>query len=424
MKREATKGMKKWVVTVLLACLVLSGCAKGAGNEEGKPVEITFTIFDDGLGVDKKLVDEYNKSQSDVKVTYKPVPSSELKDRLTTWLAAKDESLDVIALDIVWISEFARAGWIQPVDKLMDNAYKDKVNKDLLKGPLEAMSYNDSMYALPWNSSAGMLYYRKDILEQEGLTPPQTWDELYTQAKQLGEKHKINGYVGQYKQFEGIVANTLELMESYNGHFLDASGKPVVNSPENLKALQMMLKLKEVMPDGANTYMEKESQETFLSGNAVFLRAWNSAWPLVEKDGSAVKGKVDVVPLPKGENGQPASTLGGWNLAIANTSKHPKEAFEFMKWLMDAKQQKVKAIEAGRLPTDISLYEDEEIKTKNPSFIPFYKVLTNGVSRPKSASYGKVSEAIQQEMSLAFNGVKTPDQALADLQKALEEIQK
>jgi len=421
--------MKKWTATALLACLVVSGCgnageqdASGAGGK--KPVEITFTIFDDGLGVDKKLVDEYNQSQNEVKVTYKPVPNSEYKDRLTTWLAASDDSLDVIGLDIVWISEFAKAGWIQPLDPLMDDAFKTKVTTGLLKGPSEAMNVNGAWYALPWNSTAGMLYYRKDILEKEGLKPPQTWDELYDQAKQLGQKYNMNGYVGQFKQHEAIVTNALEIMESYNGHFLDGSGKVVVNSPENLKAMQMMLKLKDVMPAGVNTYVEKESQEAFLNGNAVFLRSWNSAWPLVEKEGSAVKGKVDVSPLPKGDNGKPASTLGGWNLGITKTTKHPKESFEFMKWLMDAKQQKVKVIEGGRLPTDVTLYQDQEIISKNPSVIPFYQVLINGVSRPKSANYGKVSETIQQELSLAFNNKKTPEQALADMQKKLEEIQK
>jgi ABC-type glycerol-3-phosphate transport system substrate-binding protein len=177
-----------------------------------------------------------------------------------------------------------------------------------------------------------------------------------------------------------------------------------------------------VMPSGVNSYQEKESQETFLNENAVFMRNWNSVWALAENEESPVKGKVGVVPLPQGENGKNVASLGGWNLAISKHSKYPNEAFEFIKWMTDAKQQKVKAIEGGRLPTDASLYEDEEVIAKNPSFKEFYGVLTNGVSRPISPQYGKVSEAIQMEISAAFNGQKPVEKALEDLQKQLESL--
>jgi multiple sugar transport system substrate-binding protein len=422
--------MKKCFIAILMLAFVVSGCA-GTGNQAGpsgdagaKKVNLTFTIFDDGVGVDRKLVEEFNKTHPNIQVTYKPLPAGELRDRLTTWLAAKDESLDVLGIDVVWPSEFARAGWIVPLDDLMDASMKDKTKTGYLQAPLNAVTVDGKIYGLPWNSTGGLLYYRKDILEKEGLQPPKTWDELIAQAETLGKKNNINGFVGQYKQYEGLVTNVLEFFESYNGHILDDKGKPIVNSPENLKALNTMLKLKPFMPAGVNTYQEKESQETFINGNAVFLRSWNSAWPLIEKEGSQVKGKAGIAPLPKGDNGKDVSTLGGWNLAISKFSKHPKESFEFIKWMTDAQQQKVKAIDGGRLPTDKSLYQDKDVLAKNPAFKDFYDVLTGGVSRPKSAKYGKVSEAIQMEISAAFNGQKKPEQALADLQKKLEDLSK
>lgn len=424
--------MKRLFIALVLLGMVLAGCssqdsgssgASGKAGEakEGK-VNITFTIFDDGVGVDRKLTEEFNKTHPDIEVTYRPIPSGELRDRLTTWLAAQDDSLDVLGIDVVWPTEFAKAGWILPLDEMMDEAMKSRVKNDLLPGPVNAVTVDGKIYAIPWNSQGGLLYYRKDILEKEGLAPPKTWDELIAQAKELSQKYNINGFVGQYKQYEGLVCNVLELFESYGGHFLDDGGKPVVNSPQNVKAMKTMMALKEFMPAGVNTYQEKESQETFLSGGAVFLRSWNSAWPLVE--GSQVKDKVGIAPLPQGDGGKHVSTLGGWNLAIAKNSKHPKQAYEFIRWLSEKEQQKVKAIDGGRLPTDKSLYQDQEVIAKNPAFKDFYDILIGGVSRPKSAKYGKVSEAIQQEVSLAFNGQKTPEQALADLQKKLEESAK
>jgi multiple sugar transport system substrate-binding protein len=385
-------------------------------------VNITFTIFDDGVNVDRNLVEEFNRTHPDIQVTYQPVPSSELKDRLTTWLATGDDSLDVIGVDVVWPSQFAKTGWIRSLDEFMDEDMKKAfTDGTFLAGPVDVVTVNGQIVAIPWNSTAGMLYYRKDLLEAEGLPLPRTWDELIAVAEQVAQKYGMSGYVGQYKQFEGLVCNILEMMKSHGGNFLDENGNVVFHSEENKKALETLLRLKTVMPEGVVSYQEKESQETFLNGGAVFLRTWNSFWANVEAEDSPLKGKVGVTTLPAGENGTPASTLGGWNLAISAYSKYPKEAFTFIKWLADAEQQKVKALEGGRLPTLAALYEDEEIISANPTIRDFYQVLQYGVSRPKTANYGEVSELIQDEIMRFYMGQKSVDQTLADLHASLEE---
>ena len=371
------------------------GGSSPSGGESKGTVNITFTIFDDGINVDRKLVDEFNRTHPDIQVTYQPLPAGELKDRLTTWLASGDDSLDVIGIDVVWPSEFARAGWIRPLEAFMDDDLKKAfTDGTFLAGPVDVVTVDGKVVAIPWNSTAGLLYYRKDLLEAENLPVPKTWDELIATAEQVAQKYGIHGYVGQYKQFEGLVCNILELMKSHGGNFLDADGNVIFNSGENRKALETLLRLKTVMPDGVTSYQEKESQETFLGGNAVFLRTWNSFWANVEMDDSPLKGKVGVATLPAGENGSPASTLGGWNLAISAYSKHPREAFEFIRWMAAAEQQKVKALEGGRLPSLAALYEDEEIVSANPTIRDFFEILRYGVSRPKAANYGRVSEII------------------------------
>jgi len=431
--RQMNKMLALILVVLLAACGGNAGSSNdGKSEESGQPgqsagvkrgpVNITFTIFDDGVNVDRNLVEEFNRTHPDIQVTYQPVPSSELKDRLTTWLATGDDSLDVIGVDVVWPSQFAKTGWIRSLDEFMDEDMKKAfTDGTFLAGPVDVVTVNGQIVAIPWNSTAGMLYYRKDLLEAEGLPLPRTWDELIAVAEQVAQKYGMSGYVGQYKQFEGLVCNILEMMKSHGGNFLDENGNVVFHSEENKKALETLLRLKTVMPEGVVSYQEKESQETFLNGGAVFLRTWNSFWANVEAEDSPLKGKVGVTTLPAGENGTPASTLGGWNLAISAYSKYPKEAFTFIKWLADAEQQKVKALEGGRLPTLAALYEDEEIISANPTIRDFYQVLQYGVSRPKTANYGEVSELIQDEIMRFYMGQKSVDQTLADLHASLEE---
>lgn len=413
--------MKKGIIAFLAAGLILSGCSSDTSSSNNGVKEITFTIFNDGVGLDKKLVDQFNTSQNKIHVTYRPVAAPEFQDRLTTWLAAKDDSLDVVGLDVVWTSQFAKAGWIIPIEDSLSNDMKNTIKSNYLEAPLKAQTVNGKLYALPWNTNGGLIYYRKDLLEKHGYKPPKTLEELIQQAEDISKKEKINGFVGQFKRYEGLVADTTEFFAAYGGEFLDENGKAAANSPQNLEALKAMLRLKKVMPEGVNTYTEKESQETFLNGNAVFLRAWTNVWNLAQANDSKVKDKVGMIPFPGNGNVKAVSALGGWNLAVSSYSKNKEAAIQFIEWLSAKERQKVKAIDGGRLPVLKDLYQDKDVIVKNPAFKDFYDVLVNGVMRPKVANYSKVSDLIQNEISLAFMGQKAPDQALADMQKTLEE---
>lgn len=427
------KRFGQWTVAIGLGLAVfLTACGRGTSpggsagsNQSAAPVHIVFSTFNDGIGVDKKLVDDFNASHPNIQVEYRAVASSDQHDRFVTWLGAQDSSLDVLALDVVWPAEFAAAGWIRPLDEFMDASFNQKLKDDFLPSTVEVDTVGGKLYAIPWNTNGGLLFYRKDILEKAGLKPPQTWEELLADARIVQAQDHVKGYVGQLARYEGLTCNAQEIFASYGGGFYDANGQPVVDSPANRKALAMLVRMqKDIMPEGITTYQEKQSADTFLSGNAVFLRNWTYVWALAEKPDSAIKGKVGMVPLPAGEGGRHASTLGGWNLAISAYSKHPKEAWEFIRWMTDSHAQKVKAVEGGRLPTLKSLYRDPDVLAKNPAFKDWYEVLINGVSRPKTANYAKVSDAIQEEISLALSGQKTSDQALADLQQRLMVLSK
>jgi multiple sugar transport system substrate-binding protein len=420
--------LKKYILLFVVLILALTGCAsetttksKGEKSKKEETKEITFTIFNDGVGVDQKLVDEFNKSHDKIHVTYRPIAGTELQDRLITWMAAKDKSLDVVGLDVVWTNQFAKAGWIVPIEDYISDDFKKEIKDNFIQAPVKAQTIDKKLYAVPWNTNGGLIYYRKDLLKKYGFEPPATMDELVQQAEEISKKEGIYGYVGQFKRYEAIVANMTEFFEAYGGGIIDDKGKIIVNSKENLEALKTVLRLKKVMPAGANTYVEKESQETFLNGSVAFLRAWTNVWNLAQADGSKVKDKVGMIPFPGDKEGKAVSTLGGWNLAVSAYSENKEAATEFIQWLADKERQKIKANEGGRLPVLKSLYEDTDVTSKNPAFKEFYDVLVNGVMRPKVANYSKVSDIIQNEMSLAFTGDKTPEQALKDLQQQLEE---
>ena len=177
------------------------------------------------------------------------------------------------------------------------------------------------LWGVPRVTDAGFLYYRKDKVKQV----PATWQEVYKEA-QAGD-----GIVYQGAAYEGLTVNFLELAFAAGGKILSDDGKKsVIDSPENLKALQFMVDgIKDgAAPKAVTTYMEEEARRAFEAGRADFERQWPYAYALGNKKGSKVKGKFAVAPYPAFEGGGKAAILGGHNSVISAYSKNPGGALK------------------------------------------------------------------------------------------------
>src|SRR5574341_819242 len=103
-----------------------------------------------------------------------PQSSTEFHDLVTQKLRNGDVEMDVFFMDVIWPSEFAAAGWALPLDEYFSLTQQ----KEFLAAPIRANRYNGRVYGVPLFVDAGMLYYRKDLLEKFNLSLPRTWPEM------------------------------------------------------------------------------------------------------------------------------------------------------------------------------------------------------------------------------------------------------
>ncbi len=287
---------------------------------------------------------------------------------------------------------------------------------------------------MPWFTDAGVLYYRKDLLEKYGEKPPTTWEELTASAEKIMKAEreagndKMWGYVWQGRAYEGLTCDALEWVASYNGGtIVDQNGKVTINNDNAKKALTTAAGwVDTISPPGVLNYGEEEARGVFQTGNAVFMRNWPYAWSLGNSDDSPVKDKIGVVALPKGgEDGSHAGTLGGWQLAVSKYSDNPEVAASLAMYLTSFEEQKRRAIEGSYNPTIEALYQDEEVLTAVPFFGSLYNTFANGTPRPSTATgakYNQVSNAFWNATHSVLSGSETADAALAKLQKNLNRI--
>ncbi len=387
--------------------LLLAGClvARPAGAE-GASITLAEFAQRDGR-VEARLLQEF-EARMGIRVEQRILPAaSDLQhQQYSTWLGGRDRSVDVYLIDLIWVAEFATAGWIAPLNARLPPGARG----DFLAAPLAAAGYRGKLYAVPRFSEAGLLCFRKDLVP----AAPRTWGELREVARAT-RGPQLAGYVFQGKQYEGLVVNFLELLWSAGGEVFGRDGRVTVNDRAGVAALTFLVDLLEtgIAPRGTLTYMERESLQEFLEGRALFHRNWSYAWSLVQREGSKVGGKVGVAPLPSWDGRRPGvPALGGWHLAISAYSKHPEAAWQLIRFLTDPQAQKVKAVGEGRIPTRKSLYADPEVLRANPQFVELAGSLARARPRPATPFYPRLSGALQTSVSRALVGSASPQEAL------------
>lgn len=409
---------------------VLSFCAAIVAAGTAGAAELSLAANTTGKNVHfiREQLDIFEKQTGHkVSLVTMPPSSSEQFSQYRLWLAAGNKDVDVYQTDVVWAPQLA--------DQFVDltEAAKDVVGQHF-PSIIASQTVNGRLVALPVFTDAPALFYRKDLLEKYGKTPPKTWDELAATAKEIQEKERaagqadLWGYVFQGNAYEGLTCNALEWVKSSGGgQIVEPDGTISIN---NEKAAAAIDRIKgwvgTISPQGVLAYQEEESRGVWQTGNSVFMRNWPYAYALGNGDDSAVKGKFAVAPLPTATDGdQPSSTLGGWNVAVSKYSDDQEAAIALAKFLSSAEVQKRRAIELSNLPTVAALYDDAEVAKAQP-FMPAWKpIFESAVPRPSAVTkvkYNEVSAKFWNAVHNSLSGNGTAAENLELLEVELTEI--
>ena len=403
------------------ALLGASGCG-GGGASSGN---LIFSMGpDDPNKTITKLIEKFNKqNKGEFQVTYRVMPSNtgQYFDKLRTEFQAGGGDIDVMGADVIWPIQFAAQGWLLDLSDKFPESEQEK----FLPAPLEASIYEDGIFAVPWFTDAGLLYYRKDLLD----TPPKTWEELMEMAQTVSQEAGIpNGFVFQGANYEGGVCNALEYIRTNGGDVLSdvTSGEVIIDSPQAVAGLETYRTMVAdgVAPQAVVNYTETESVPIFGNGEAVFLREWPGTYGDIQGGAYKLKGEqVGVAPIPVAPGNQSFSTLGGWNMAINAQTDMPDEAWAFAQFMTDEENLKYRAIEGGYIPGRSSLLDDPEVEKANP-IVGLAKeiLLDNATSRPVTEYYGDMSLEMAEQFNTTLKGDVSPQQAVKTLQKSLSNI--
>jgi multiple sugar transport system substrate-binding protein len=380
--------LSRCALIILCLALILAGCGPAS------PGKVTTLVLVGGSGPEealaRKQLQAFQDLHSDIRVMYQSTPSSasERHTLYVTWLSSRSNAIDVLSLDVIWVAEFAAAGWLVPLDKYVTATHFPV--DGYLPAAMASSIYQGRLYSLPWFADAGVLYYRKDLYELAGLPPPRTFADLLA----------VRG-----------------VKDSNGGRIFDDQGRLVLDSSQNREALTTLVNLvyrDGVSPLAVTTFMEEDCRHAFEQGYAVLMSNWPYACSLMNQPGSKVLGKFALLPVVHGPQGQSTSCFGVGNLGINAFSRHPEAAWKLVHFLLQRENRKAATEALGMLPPLKSLYQDPELDRKFPYLKSLQEVFITARSRPITPLYSFITDILRVHASRALTRQEDPAQALKE----------
>ena len=336
-------------------------------------------------------------------------------------LSAKDTTLDVFLIDIIRPAQFAAAGWAEPLDAYLGNDREAFMSR-YLPAYRDANTVNNQVIALPALADSLFLYYRKDLLAKYQEAPPTTWPELARVAKKIqqGENDpNLQGLSFQGKAVEGAVCTFLLPYWSLGGEII-RDGKMSFERGKAEAGLNMWRTMvsEGVAKKNSAEVGTDDTRKEFQAGKVIFGVIWGYAWNHFQGGADTrVKDKVGVTTLPAMPGGKPVSCMGGWNWSVSAYSKHKAASVALVRWLSSPEVSKQLALKGSFHPVFPSVYKDAEVLKAIPWFADALPVVETAKARPVTPMYRAISDALRINTNTVMAGVKTPQQALDEIEQ-------
>jgi multiple sugar transport system substrate-binding protein len=395
--------------------------------------QLTLAVVSGAEGEALKQAARDYETQTGTHIEIAQFPYTNLFEKELIDLKSRTGAYDLIMLDDPWFPRFANENVLTELTPLLQKRGQSGPDQDFVEASLNVCRHpfqTGALYALPYVGNSQLFFYRKDLFEKYSLKAPATWDDALAAAKTIHEKEtqgangsKVYGYVMRAAQGNAAVADFMPIFWAFGGEMFDSEGKPAVNSPEGIAALQFMLELGKYSPPGYASFNADEVGAHLLQGTAAMSINW-PVWisPFSDPSRSKVIGKVEFTTLP-GAKKPGQAEIGNWLIAIPRYSKNAEAAMDFLLWATSAEQMKLSALR-GNPPTRRSLFNDAELVAKNPAYPAQLRSLETSRPRPRTPYWNEIENAFGIFLSKANSGelsaADAMNQANAEIEKILQ----
>lgn len=356
----------------------------------------------------------FKQQRPEITVDAQAVPYDDLRKKLVTGIAG-GQLPDVLRADIIWVPEFGDLGALVAFDEIFAsdfNALKGKV----FPGPLSTNLWKGKYYGLPLDTNTRVLLWNKEVYAKAGIAAPsKTWDEFKANASKLADGKTSWAYA------EGGTGgwNMLPWIWSGGGAVTDANitkASGFLNGADSVAALQFLVDLKKANQLGPATLGGDPKTDVGYAKDQ-YANILDGPWMIPIFKEQYPNKQVQLAPMPAGKGGS-VSVVGGEDIVIFKSSKQQAAAWEFVKFMLSREAQ-IALGKVGQMPVLNELVGNAEL----PSYYSvFMEQLKTAKARTPHPKWPKIDDAIGKAVTLALKGEKTPQAALDEAAKTVDDL--
>jgi len=413
MKTSPRRFLALGVVTVAaIALAACSGTTTEPGDGDGGPEKVTFwgSWSGDQVAQLEAQADAYNAAQDAYEVTY--VPQELVEEKLLTGLASGDVP-DVVLWDRYNTPIYVDKNALAPIDEYIEADGVDM--SQFYDQALSELVVDDVTYGIPLLVDNRSLFYNVEALEEAGVEPPTTWDELaaVAEATTVDEGGAL-ARAGFQLNDPGLF--NMWLTQAGGQMYSDDEQTTAFNSPEGLEVLQFWQSL---LDAGVYELGFGEGVDAFAEGNVAMKL--DGPWALGGLDAAGVE--YGIVPPPSGPDGGQGAGMGGFGLVIPQGAKNAEGAWDFITWWTTQPENGVSFGEiSGWIPANIEAANDPYF-TDNPKYAAFIETLEFAKVRSRIPGASDVEgKALIPQLERFLAGEISAEDALAEAQSLGDQI--
>jgi len=309
------------------------------------------------------------ESLTGIKVKYEILPEIQARQKLTVEMTAASGGLDAFLSSLhVEKRRFWKAGWYEPLNKYLEDktlTAPDYDWNDFTATAKAAVTQPDkTVSALPSFVDPDILFYRKDIFQQKGLTPPKTLAEMETLAQKLHDpKNKFYGFVARGLK-NANASPFAYIVFAMGADYLTPDRKSALNTPAWVQGVEYYTRmLRQYAPPGVVNFNWYECSAAFMQEQvAMYFDGVNFATQFEDREKSKVAGKVGYTLLPAGPGGLHTCMFTS-GMSISAQSRNKEAAWYFIQWATN-KQNCVRELVAGVGGGRASTWNHPDVKAK------------------------------------------------------------
>jgi len=426
--------MKKiFLFLLILTIIVFVGCSKKTTSTK---IELEFWHAMGGPLGDAltKLVNEFNEIHPNIHINEISMGRYQaLSQKLMAAIVANTQP-DMAQAYEAWIAKFIEGNTLVPVEKFIngpDGLSQEELD-DFYPVFIKSSTFDDTMYAFPFNKSVRVMYYNKDMFYRNDLDinkPPATWDEFITVGKKLTQDRDSDGKIDQWGTTFATNAWQFEncLLEAGGQLMNETLTEPLFNSKYGVEALDY---LSGQLNKSKIAYLSTgyDGQNDFLASKVGMVEGSSVSMVYLHKGGVPFNLGMGAVPYFRTKK----SLVSGTNIVIFKDKKDPqqeekqKACWKFIKWFTSPKQTAQWSNMTYYMPVRKSAIEDEEIQAKfkkYPGLKSVYDQLLNAEVEPQTDAWFETRKLLEEQVIEAvFRNQIGAKQALDNLSEKMKEI--